>query len=455
MEDEQDLPSSTDRPNAALKLGRVSESQFAARFRRMKSGFTASKRPYHKNSRKTDSTANAEVETLRSDLDLVRDQVDLLQVKYAEKSGPWYRNPSLLVSAGALVFSIGFGVYTQHQTQLQQTRQDIEAKQEEFRDALEKLVEAKITFVELTQSAPTFERDQVDILVETNRQIQLEKCLALLQEIERLGGNAPISGLLYVGWELAIDGEFTQAEVLYRRALENENSSQKMRIGALSSMASLHSTPGHVLTDHEQARSYWKGILRLLGERTDENAHDMQGRTYLNWYVAEKFNGNDDEAEELLSLAIHEYQKLHPNNPLRIARLAMVEKTRRFYTLKGGLGQDRLIPFLDGDWIINYPNDLKLTGKAVIYSDQVNGGLHIQVDIVRDGLLLAKQTGRSVSIDPSGVRLDWQGATEGPYGPGLIYGSTELGFTDDEGVLRGTELIIGHDPQTVVYRRVN
>jgi tetratricopeptide (TPR) repeat protein len=68
-------------------------------------------------------------------IDLMRQEIDALQIAIGERSKPWYGNMPILLSIIALLFSFGTTYVSYHRTKVQ----DIENKRQELRTVLQRL----------------------------------------------------------------------------------------------------------------------------------------------------------------------------------------------------------------------------------------------------------------------------------------------------------------------------
>ena len=59
-------------------------------------------------SAESDDDSSSPIDRINQRLGLLTDQVDVLQVESAQRSRPWWREPSLIISAVALVISALF-----------------------------------------------------------------------------------------------------------------------------------------------------------------------------------------------------------------------------------------------------------------------------------------------------------------------------------------------------------
>jgi hypothetical protein len=85
-----------------------------------------------------DDSSNTTEGILRR-LGLLTDQVDALQVESARGGRPWWREPSLMISAVAVVISVLFSAIGMRQV----AAKDIAAKQEALRQTMVQIVEGQ------------------------------------------------------------------------------------------------------------------------------------------------------------------------------------------------------------------------------------------------------------------------------------------------------------------------
>jgi hypothetical protein len=74
-------------------------------------------------------------EDLRSEIDIMRKEIDVLQIDSASKNQPWYKDKSTILATAALLFSFGTTGVSYHRTQTQ----DVQASRQELRGILQRL----------------------------------------------------------------------------------------------------------------------------------------------------------------------------------------------------------------------------------------------------------------------------------------------------------------------------
>jgi hypothetical protein len=124
-------------------------------------------------------------------IELLRDQVDALQVSAAEKHKPWYRQTPSLASLLAILLSVTTFAYSN----LKDKRQDVQKKQESLRGIVSAMIDlaneqqAKLGSAD-SQKLSTQEREFIGGMMNTRRMI-------LAETADKSRARYPRSGVLF------------------------------------------------------------------------------------------------------------------------------------------------------------------------------------------------------------------------------------------------------------------
>jgi len=337
---------------------------------------------------------------------ILNKQVDILQINAESHERPWYKNASVLVSLLAVVVTVlitSFNVYQQSQGI---TEKSIKDKQSNIRAAITKLVEARKENIILMQRANTNDRDQLDILINSQRQFLLEDVKVMIDE---LGVEANTNSLLILGYELQTDADYKTALNYFERALKSaqDDSVHSDQVVALRSLANFRMMPNTGYSDYKKSQDYWHQVIVLQKTKKDEYGLFNLGSTYLNWSNSENLFGNKDLAVDLLNRARKAYESMDPRNPMQKKGLYKYNHLLEYIS-------KTVIPIginlLVGEWQLVYPGRNDPTTRLQIMSNPNNGLYLTGETISQRGLVIQQIKGQVTFTGVDTLRIDWQGA---------------------------------------------
>lgn len=386
-------------------------------------------------------TIQAQLVDLQRNNRTLHEQVDILQIESKEHKRSWFKNPSILVSLLAVLVTVTLTSYNMYE-------QGIKDKQSNIRSAISNLVEAQKENIKLNQNTNANERDQLDILINSQRQVLIEDAKVMIDD---LGVDASTNSLLFLGWELQKDSDFEIAFSYFKRALESASYDISDQVIALKSLANYKMMPNTGFEDYEQGQKYWQQAIDVQKGQKDEYSLFIKGTTYLNWGYAEYRLGNKDKAVKKLTQSEKTFKLMDIRNPLREQALErygralenVLEPTTPFSETK-----------LTGDWKLKYFDNNNVTGNIQIRSNPINHNLYVIGELIdRNGIIIQRFNGQALFTGSETLIINWQGTKTGARGIEQLQGGITLTIlgTDD---LEGTESILGKRITKVKFERV-
>ncbi|MFQ5799963.1 MAG: hypothetical protein ACE5H0_14900 [Bacteroidota bacterium] len=258
---------------------------------------------------------------LQSQLKLLRDQVDDLQIATSEGKKPWYRQATTLISLLALLLSGFAGYYSQKA----QRAEEIRSKKEELRKTVAAVVELREDFQQrIARMTDLREQESAALLWNNKRLIHLEFAEFLATQIPNLVSS---SEYLVLAYEREVDSNFTRAKRHYEMAVK-AGSTALSKVNALRALGQIYFRQGP-LQDFEKGREYFRKAAELLANPPDPYLVYSQGWTYQQWAFAELRNRNWDEGREKIERARAYYLGLPENYPRRQFILQVVDDAIR------------------------------------------------------------------------------------------------------------------------------
>ena len=253
-----------------------------------------------------------------SDLKLLRDQIDQLQLATAEKKQPWYRQRPSLMSLLALVFSAYTFVVTQQRADLQEIR----SKKEELRKVLGELISFQESNLALiTTVTNPQQREAVSSLLNAKRGISLQTAEALADELR---GKVSSSEYGTLAREKSFTSDFNKAEMYFLEATIAARDNNP-KATALRDVGVFYFQPTR-LRDLGKARDYFGKSIEVSTAGEDDYSIYTTGYTYEAWGLWELQNGLLSEGKAKLQNAREYYTKIKPPNMLGQWALESLEK---------------------------------------------------------------------------------------------------------------------------------
>ncbi len=274
-----------------------------------------------------------EAEEQMRTIQLLRDQVDELQVKAAEKRKPWYKQSPSLTSLLALLLSISTAIYSG----VQGHKQDVQKKQESLRGIVSALLElnneqqAKLNSPE-SQNRSAQEREFIGGMLNSKRMILAEAADNLVRAIP--GDVSSSEYNLLANDKLANGGSEKAEEYLKKAVAVSEDPLTKMI--ALRNLGMFYAQRGPFQSMNNSRKEFQEAIdLFPQTPRDDATAYTI-GFTWEMWGVAELSNNFPEQGREKMANARKYYNDMAATNPMRMMALQFLENRMRYFETNAG-----------------------------------------------------------------------------------------------------------------------
>lgn len=254
------------------------------------------------------------LQTYEHELQLVRDQVDELQIKAAEKKKPWYKQSPSLTSLLALLLSIITAIYSG----VQGHRQDVQKKQESLRGIISSLMDlsneqqSRLGSVESQKLSPQ-EREFISGMLNSKRMILAEAADNLVRDIPDAVSSSEYN--ILANDKLSNGGAARAEEYLKKAVSVSQDPLAKMI--ALRNLAYFYSQRGPFQSMNETRRNFQAAVDQVSGEPRDDATAYTVGFTWEMWGMAELTNNFPTEAQRKIENARKYYGELSATNPIR------------------------------------------------------------------------------------------------------------------------------------------
>lgn len=351
---------------------------------------------------------------IEGQIELIRNQVDLLQIESADKKKPWYKQVPIVISIISLMFSFALGtigfIY-QYSTKVED---DINKKIESLNEIM---VNISDTRKDLSQKFNSSDKNNISgnmayaNSINNKRCILIDKADKIINELIQKGCKSKIGYNVFIslGYEMFTDARYEEAEKYYKYGLEitSKYEDKSAERTACSALGELYMIKGFKSYDISNGRSRFKQALNTITYENDQG-HQHKGSLLLYHANCEYRNNNISEANALVKQAKEHFNKMNPPN---IDMINYADDMTKFYAktisshdlIKGTAPNS-----IAGIWTISYPNSTK-KGKAIFAPNQIPGGYTVSVDVFEDDKLLYKYGGAMITIDPNTIKIDWQG----------------------------------------------
>jgi len=245
-----------------------------------------------------------------SEMKLIRDQIDELQIASAEKRKPWYREPSTFISFAAFVASIITFVISQGSQEVQ----DVRARKEHLESLLTNLVALQ---EELAEASRTISDP---LVFEQHSAMLNQKNLVYLEEaellVDQLGKNVSSSEYNVLASEMLIVSNFRKAENYLAKGVGAAQDDLSRAI-AYRNLAQFYFMPSQFRNFDQGRKTFQASVDAMKDSQGDDYSKYAVGFTYEAWGWAEKTNGFPDEGEKMLERALKYYGDISVQDPLR------------------------------------------------------------------------------------------------------------------------------------------
>ena len=393
---------------------------------------------------------------LRQDTDLLRDQVDALQIAAMEKKRPWYRDHSTLISLSALLLSTIFSLQAVYDTINAKAAERSEKTSAEIRTKLETLRQFMVQVADIRneevqeQSTTAIANPALygmrSSARNTKRQILLESADAIVADVRE---DVSAQVLNTLAFEHFMDSRFHSAERYYLAALEASRDSANATVVSLGGLAALYMTPGSPLHAVDRGRTHWARVMEILSARRDEYGRMQRAQTLMQMGWAEMLNGNRGETARLVGRARAELLEMSPQHPGRQQLLATLAASfdEQGYPRRPAAPEDSPLAKLAGMWELRYPGHPSLRGRMQVLSNTQANTHYAAVEVLDGDRLVMKYSGGLFVEDSVTLRIDWMGTRlPGAFGPVPASGITRLRLAGGTAAYSGSDHELGADP---------
>jgi hypothetical protein len=197
---------------------------------------------------------------LEKKVDLMKQELDALQVAFSAKAEPWHKNIPTLLSLAALLFSFGTTYVSYRRT----TVQDIQSSRQEMRGLLQRLAALPKENVEIQRkySDDPASMNMISGLINQENTLLVQQASELAKKLPR---NL-VSGSEYYSIAVALQAAYDlpQAEEFLEYSIKSSQSSKdfNVNIGALRTAANLQFLKGQP----EAGRVEYQRALNIFSE---------------------------------------------------------------------------------------------------------------------------------------------------------------------------------------------
>lgn len=243
-------------------------------------------------------------------LSLIRDQVDELQIKAAEKKKPWYKQSPSSTSLLALLLSISTAIYSG----IEGHKQDVQKKQESLRGIISSILDLR-TQLQQSQNLPEAEREFSGGMLESKRSILAEAGDNLVRDIPN---DISSSEYNILATDKQFNGNAAKAEEYLKRAVAvSQEALRKMT--ALRNLAGFYAQPGPFQDMNKARKRFQEAVEQIAGEPRDDATAYALGFTWEMSGMAEYTNHFPQAGREKIEKARKYYDDLSAINPLRVS----------------------------------------------------------------------------------------------------------------------------------------
>ena len=344
--------------------------------------------------------ANSAPADLRDTIDLIRDQVDILQVQAAEQQRPWYRQMSTLLSVIALAVSVIFSSLSVYFRQQDKLEADKEHNVSRVRQNVSDLAELQVQQGEALARAGTNAQMTANIGSAYNVKRQL-----LIEETESLinSSSARMTSALYVSFanQLAADARVEDAAVYFRLALDAAKTNiARSNVHRGFAMAMMIPGPQQKLVD---GRNHWRAALSALARTPDDYAVFLTADNLRVWALLERSVGDARLGDSLMDSSRKVIEGIrNPTARAQMQNLLASDGPPVASTV--GLPNPGSIM---GDWQVRLSDGRR--GTLSLAVNPINQMWSAQVSLTEGGRVVEARQGYGPPTDGNSVMLIWQG----------------------------------------------
>jgi len=305
-----------------------------------------------------------EIGKMDARIDLLRDQVDAIQVALKDEKTPWYRKPQDLIGLFAVVVSVLFSSLSLWIGLSNAASEDLNAKHELLRETIIELTRTQQELMQLgqTPTSNALALREAGGNLNIKRIHLIETAEGLIDELEQRGEQ--ISPIIYlaVSYQMLTDLRYERARDYAAKALAiaEKSGNTGWTSNSLRQLGQLALTSGSPTFEPQKGREYLQRNIALFEGKTDEQSRFSLADGYLFWAIAESVNGDKAAAAPLFEKAAEAARTIKVTNAGRQVMLYQIDQALK--------SQELAVDFVNpvGEWEARYDDDATRAGKAVI-----------------------------------------------------------------------------------------
>lgn len=239
--------------------------------------------------------------------EILKKEVDSLQIQLSQEHGPWYKKTSTLISIIALIFSFGTTIISY----INAHHEDVRANHREAMAIIQRLTKLPIENFELMQkhkgSGPG---EALATLINQENILLATQAGNLLARYPDSFNSAEFCAIANALVNSNITGIVPS---LFKNAIEKANNSDHYQVATRSYAAYLYSKD-----DYTEGKKFWEMALNVWEKYPEKNRHIVHSTDFLTllyWANSELMTNNVREAEKLIGMAREKLSQL-PSGPM-------------------------------------------------------------------------------------------------------------------------------------------
>jgi hypothetical protein len=250
--------------------------------------------------------------------EILKKEVDSIQIQMAKESGPWYSKPSNIIAAVALIFSFGTTVVSFYNAHLQ----DIRDNRKEARALIQRISKLPIENYDLLQKYKGIGTGEALSGMINQENILLATQAAEL--IERYPDSFSATEYFSVAVALATSNIVNKVPFLFEKAIEKSKTSNDYNASARAYAGFLYAKG-----EFSEGKKYYELALSVWDRFPERNLYIINSVdlvTLMYWGQAELGANNITEARKKLRMAKEKLEQLAPG-PMTTSLANQIETT--------------------------------------------------------------------------------------------------------------------------------
>lgn len=237
--------------------------------------------------------------------EILKKEVDAIQIQMSQEHGPWYTKPSNLISVIALIFSFGTTIVSY----INSHNEDIRANHREAMALIQRITKLPIENFELMQRNKDSGPGQ-----SLSGMINQENILLATQAanlVKRYPDTFSSTEFFAIASALATSNIVDKVPSLFRRAIEKSETSNDYNVATRSYASYLYSKG-----DYTEGKKFYEMALSVWKKFPESNMYIVNSTdliTFMYWSQAELMANNVKEAENLIGQAKEKLLQLPPS----------------------------------------------------------------------------------------------------------------------------------------------